>query len=267
MEKNGGPGAARQYALEHTNNPYITFIDAGDYIASKPILTQIIENIRMHTQAYVFCYSWFNEEDNNFFVNDATLLQGKVFQREFIELYHLRFNGDKNCSYSNEDRGFMAPCKMALEHIASYEKIWRFYPVDIVFLIKTFDSESITHANKGEFYYYNHIRGFVYNTQHILKICNENHLHWKYMSRYISWCLVYLYECYLRCAAERPDMLDKNLENLHYFYDNIYKKFEKVNAKDLQMAYYKATKYLGKWLSAKEPRLNLNRFIRKIKND
>ena len=62
----------------------------------------------------------------------------------------------------------MAPCKMILEYISSYDKLWRFYPIDTVFLIKTLDDNSITHANKGEFYYYKHIKGFVYNTEHIL---------------------------------------------------------------------------------------------------
>lgn len=264
LEENGGPGAARQYALKHSSGTYVTFIDAGDYVPSKEILTLIVENLDKYTQAYVTSYSWFNEEDGNFFVNDATLLQGKVFSREFIELYHLKFNETPECSYSNEDRGFMAPCKIALEYIASYDKTWRFYPIDKVALIKTLDDDSITHANKGEFYYYKHIRGFVYNTKHILKICKENGLHWSYTMKYVTWCLVYLYECYLRCAAERPDVLNDNMENLKYFYYNVYRQFEKVNSKELQLAYFKATKYLRKWISEKEPRLNLNRFIRMI---
>lgn len=264
-EQNAGPGAARQYAIEHSCGRYITFIDAGDYVASKEILKRVIKNIEQCSQAYVFCYSWFNEEDGNFFVNDATLLQGKIFSREFIELYHLRFNTDPKCSYSNEDRGFMAPCKMVLEYIASYDKLWRFYPLDIAYLIKTFDQNSITHANQNEFYYYKHIRGFVYNTEHIVNICKENNLHWVYAMRYVTWSLVYLYECYLRCIAERSDMADKNIDNLKYFYNNIYKQFEKVNEKVLQMDYYKATKCLKKWVSPTEPRININRFLRKIK--
>jgi glycosyltransferase involved in cell wall biosynthesis len=29
-EKNGGPGVARQYGIDHTSNGYLTFIDADD---------------------------------------------------------------------------------------------------------------------------------------------------------------------------------------------------------------------------------------------
>jgi len=49
LEKNSGPGAARQYAIEHTNNSYLTFIDAGDYVASKEILKQVVENINKYS--------------------------------------------------------------------------------------------------------------------------------------------------------------------------------------------------------------------------
>ena len=265
LEVNGGPGTARQYAIDHTSNSHITFIDAGDYVPSIEVFNQVVANIENYTQAYVTCYTWLNEEDGNFCVNDTSLLQGKIFSREFIELYHLRFNTTPECSYSNEDRGFMAPCKLALEYIAFYDKLWRFYPVDLVFLIKTMDTDSITHANKGEFYYYKHIRGFVYNTEHILTVCKENNLHWEYTMRYVTWGLVYLYECYLRCAAERPDMIDQNMPNLHYFYQNIYRQFEKINNKVFQFYYYKAASALRKWISPKEPRININYFLRLIK--
>ena len=265
QEENAGPGAARQYAIEHTNNPYIMFIDAGDYFSSPEILTQVIKDIENQTQAYVICYTWFNEEDGNFFVNDNTLLPAKIFSREFIELYHLRFNTTPECSYSNEDRGFMAPTKLALEYIASYDKNWRFCPIDKVLAIKTFDGNSITHANKNEFYYYKHIYGFTHNAAHIVQVCKENNLHWQYIMRYITWGMVYLYECYLQCAAEHPEMLDKNVPNLKYFYQNVYKQFEKVNDKAFQFYYYKAAANLRKWISPREPRININLFIRKLK--
>lgn len=85
--------------------------------------------------------------------------------------------------------------------------------------------------------------------------------------RHITWSLVYLYECYLRCASERPDTLKSNMKNLKYFYRHIYKQFEKVNQKALQLSYYHAIKNLKKWTCPSEPTLNINRFVRKISND
>lgn len=264
LESNSGPGITRQYGINHTNNSYILFIDAGNVFISKDILRDAIKKIPSQSQAYVICYTWFNEENQDFFANDATLLPGKMFNREFLELYNIHFSNSLACSYSNEDRGFMAPCKIALEYIASYDKLWRFYPIDIVLLTNTYDEASITHANNGEFYYLKHISGFTYNTEHILSICKKNKLHWSYMMRYVTWCLVYMYECYMRCAAESPDTLDDNIKCLKYFYHNVYKQFEKVNNKELQLSFYRATKNLRKWISEREPRININRFIRMI---
>ena len=114
LEHNSGPGAARQYGIEHTSSPYFMFIDAGDCIASKSTFKRAVKGIASHSQAYVLCYNWWNEESRSYFRKDTTLLPAKFFNREFTELYHLRFNSSPECSYSNEDRGFMAPCKLVL---------------------------------------------------------------------------------------------------------------------------------------------------------
>ena len=45
----------------------------------------------------------------------------------------------------------------------------------------------------------------------------------------ITYYLIYLYECYLRCAKEHPDNLKDNLNALKYFYKYVYKRFELVN--------------------------------------
>jgi len=51
----------------------------------------------------------------------------------------------------------------------------------------------------------------VHNAEHIVNICRENNLHWKFPMRQITFYLVYLYECYLKCAKEHPDNLQDNL--------------------------------------------------------
>ena len=58
MEQNSGPGAARQKGIENTNNPYIMFIDTGDCVASKKILSKAVKDIAAHSQAYVLVYTF-----------------------------------------------------------------------------------------------------------------------------------------------------------------------------------------------------------------
>ena len=267
MEKNSGPGAVRQKGIDSTNNPYIMFIDAGDCIASRAVLTKVIKSIPNYSQAYVFSYIWWNEDGHRYFKKDSTLLPGKIFKREFIELYHLRFNTTPECSYSNEDRGFMAPCKLILEEIGYYDKTRRLcFNTDVLYK-RILDDNSITQADNGSFYYYKHIPGLVHNAEHIVNICRENNLHWKIPGRLITYYLVYLYECYLKCAKECPQQLEANLKALKYFYKHIYKQYELINEKMLSAYYSKSMPYLIKYSSSIVPRININRFIGEIKND
>lgn len=267
LEHNSGPGAARQYGIEHTKNPYFIFIDAGDIITSKTILLKAIKALQTHSQAYIMGYTWWNEESRSYFKKDITLLHGKIFNREFIELYHLCFNTSRQCSYSNEDRGFVAPCKLILEYISTYDSNRRVCFNSNVLYKRLWDKDSITQADNGSFYYFKHIPGLAHNAEHIVNICKQNNLHWKYPMYLITFYLVYLYECYLKCAKEHPDNLQDNLNELKYFYKNVYKQYELVNQKELEYNYQKLIPQLIKYASELRPRININRFLGEIKND
>ena len=269
LEHNSGPGAARQFGIEHTNNPYFMFIDAGDCIASKRQLRSAAKSIMRYSMAYIISYAWWNEDGDHIIKKDATLLPGTIFQREFIELYNIRFNTTPECSYSNEDRGFMAPCKLIMEYIRNYcgDRLKRIHFKENVLYSRLLDENSITQADNGSFYYYKHIPGLAHNAEHIVNICKENGVHWFIQMRLITFYLVYLYECYLRCAKEHPENLQDNIKALKYFYTHAYKRFEHVNAQALQFYYYKQIPSYKQYVSALEPRPNINRFLRLIKDD
>ena len=267
LEKNSGPGAARQCGIGNTFNPYFMFIDAGDCIASKAVLSSTIKSIARYSQAYVLGFTWWNEDGRRYFKKDSTLLPGKIFNREFVELYHLRFNTTPECSYSNEDRGFMAPCKLILDSISSYDKNRRICFSPNVLYKRILDKDSITQKDNGSFYYFKHIPGLAHNAEHIVNICRENNLHWKHPMRLITNYLVYLYSCYLQCAKEHPDNLKDNLEALKYFYTHAYKQFEFVNQKALEYYYQREVPALLRQTSELIPRVNIRRFIGEIKDD
>ena len=219
--------------------------------------------------AYIISYAWWNEDGNHVHKKDATLLPGKIFQREFIELYNIRFNTTPECSYSNEDRGFMAPCKLIMEYIRAYcdDRLRRIHFKENILYSRILDDNSITQANNGSFYYFKHIPGLAHNAEHIINQCKENGVHWFIQMRLITYYLVYLYECYLRCAKEHPENLQDNIEALKYFYKNVYKRFEKVNSKALQFYYYRQIQQYKQYICAREPRPNINRFLRMIRDD
>ena len=61
--------------------------------------------------------------------------------------------------------------------------------------------------------------------------------------------------------------LQDNIKALKYFYTHAYKRFEHVNEQALQFYYYKQIPSYKQYVSALEPRPNINRFLRLIKDD
>ena len=69
---------------------------------------------------------------------------GKIFRREFLESYDIKFGTTKLTSYSNEDRGFVAPCKLILEYISTYDSNKRICFNSNVLYKRLWDKDSIT---------------------------------------------------------------------------------------------------------------------------
>ena len=264
-EENGGQGVARQYGIERSSGMFITFIDAGDCLMSKEVLEHVLKTIKEHTQIYVFAYSWLNEENNCQFDDDIGTFPGKIFRREFLESYDIKFGTTKLTSYSNEDRGFMGICNCVLDYMRSYDSLRRYLPIKKVFYFRTTNENSLTHAEN--FYNYKLLEGLVYNGEHIVKTCKKANIPFRYVMLPITHLMVQLYGAYMKCARDCPELLEKNLINLKYFYHNVYKQYERVNQKALYFYYNKELRWLGSNTSNIYPRVNINRFIGEIKND
>ena len=261
-DANGGQGVARQYGIDHSSGMFITFIDAGDELYSKEVLEHAHATIRENTQVYVFAYSWLNEENECQFNDDKDTFPGKIFRREFLESHNIRFGTTPLTSYSNEDRGFMGICNCVLEYMKSYDALRRYYAVEKVFYFRTMNENSLTHAE--DFYTYKIIEGLVYNTEHAVNTCKQ-FMPFRFIMPFVTYMMVKLYGAYLSSVKNAPELEKKNLVNLKYFYDNVYKKYEKVNYKALTYYYNKELKYLVSQTSRIIPRPNINRFLEGLK--
>ena len=86
MEKNGGPGEARQYGIEHTSNPIITFIDADDVFSGRFALKTL--RLNMVSDPRVTCvFSNFLEDQQQAYLqhpNDMVWMFGKIYRRDLI---------------------------------------------------------------------------------------------------------------------------------------------------------------------------------------
>ena len=113
-EENGGPGVARQYGLDHTENGYITFIDADDTFAGAFALKSILDGMNAGGKRFAMVSSTFFQvidrpedapNDAPSFMlaphpKDMVWVFGKMYRREFIDKMKIKFHPT---SRANED--------------------------------------------------------------------------------------------------------------------------------------------------------------------
>ena len=103
LDKNGGPGVARQYGIDHTNSKYITFMDSDDYFYDLYAIVSMYSGA-VGRKCDLLVSNFLYERDNVKTVKEKNLiwLHGKVYRREFLENNDIHFNN----SSANEDNGF-----------------------------------------------------------------------------------------------------------------------------------------------------------------
>jgi len=196
MSKNGGPGVARQYGIDNTQEPFISFIDADDTYISSISLYQQHLGFKNNTTAMVS--TSFAEESKNHKItikeNDMIWMHGKMYRREFLDKNDIRFNKTR----ANEDIGFNTQCQcyandqenIILSKNITYLWQWR--------------ENSIVRSNNQSYIYHESIKGYtvnkIYAFERVLahKDINDS------MKYLIIAGLMALYENYLVIKRELP---------------------------------------------------------------
>ena len=151
LDKNVGPGVARQIGIDQSNSEYIVFIDSDDVFSSPFALKVLYENIQ-RTNADVIISSFYEElEDGTKIehIDDSIWLHGKIYRREFLDKNKIRFNN----TYANEDNGFNQLIFLHDSNIVN---------IDDFTYIWTFNKKSITRMNNYE-YSFEGLEGYLYN--------------------------------------------------------------------------------------------------------
>ena len=235
LDKNSGPGVCRQTGINMTTNPYIMFIDTGDYLFSDTSLKEIKTNIINNPSLDRYKFQWFNEEHSSFSNKGNNLLHGTVYSREFLEIYNIHFCAES--SYSNEDVGFNHVCQLVIANMGIYDRNIHEYFFEIPIYFYKYDTNSITHANNGEFIYTKHIRGLTINTAHVIKMAIFNKVHHELIGQEISARIAELYFYFLKCIAEKPEYAAENWKYIHDFYNAIIKPNTELVNQFINMGY------------------------------
>lgn len=101
LDKNSGPGVAKQYGLDHSNGEYIYFLDADDMFIDIYSLETLLKNISNND---IICGNVYYENYDNTILtisNDFSFqLHGKLYKREYIDKNNFHFN---NCRNGNDN--------------------------------------------------------------------------------------------------------------------------------------------------------------------
>ena len=150
LDKNVGPGLAREEGIKNSKSDYIMFIDSDDYLYT-PFSIQFAINTIKNKNADLLIGSFIYERDNKVLVKkkDPTWLHGKVYKRNFLEKYDIHFNDTRK----NEDNGFNRLILLLEPKIVILD--------DIIYVYQE-NPNSITRKNNRE-YKFTGLEGYFYN--------------------------------------------------------------------------------------------------------
>ena len=263
MPENGGPGDARQYGIDNTTNPLLMFIDADDTFIGSFALKTLREQL-LSDDKNACCFASFIEEQQRFHiphVNDSVWMFGKIYRRDFISKYKIRF---QKGSRANEDAGFNMICKLFAN---DNEKIK--YIQDSVYYWH-FKEDSITRINNAQYSYDQSFVGYASNMIYSLKEAekinpfNSNLLLMKVM------IMCNLYEYYIETVARDKRFIEQNFKACKEYYNQIYKEIEpKVNDDVLGDVFSEVMRnaYNGSKMIKIIPALGIKEFLEKLKEE
>lgn len=150
LEKNSGPGQARQYGIDNSKNEYIIFIDSDDVFADSLSIETLYNELSNSNNDIIV--STFLEELENTFIPKQTQyvwMHGKMYKRSYLIKNNIRFND----TYTNEDCGFNQLCYMCGANYLELNRttyIWR----------NNYESITRTRTEESKIKY---LKMFVYN--------------------------------------------------------------------------------------------------------
>ena len=134
LEKNSGPGAAREIGIQNTNNEFIVFCDADDMFFCNLSIEYLYTNIKEKNSNIICAYFLGETNENNKieyieYTNNNVWIFSKIFRRNFILNNDIHFS---NTRY-NEDIYFIMQCESFCDEndflmIEKFVYLWKYNP-------------------------------------------------------------------------------------------------------------------------------------------
>lgn len=234
LQQNSGPGNARQYGITITTEPYIMFLDTGDYFISNDVQQIILQTIANNPNTVM--YSWQYENNGKISEETNNRLHGRVYKREFLQKYNITFCNES--SFSNEDIGFNRLCRLIIK-----DKQLELMNLKEPAIIYSNDTNSITRKNNYSFFYKEQNYGLALNSIHVVKKAKQNNISKELLAEEIGIIMASLYYTFLCTIHVRPEYSQEAWKGAKLYYDTIFNK-SNIDDFNIQNGYRKYIKLI-----------------------
>ena len=219
LDKNSGPGVARQYGIDNSNSEFIIFIDADDELYDEKSVEKLYSKI-IKTDSDIVLGNFIKEDNKKkkemgyYFV----WLHGKIYKRQFLIEHNIKFNS----IYPNEDVYFNRSIQLREPKIDFVESIVYIYKIN---------KNSITRKNRRKFDY-DSIFSYIDNLTLVMVEAIRDNVEVNAISSFCTSFIISIYFFYLKYHKRKN--IDKVLINskmLKNIFDEYRFKDEKLEFK------------------------------------
>lgn len=216
MNKNGGPGVARQFGIDNTSCPYFTCIDADDTFSGAFALEMLINTFDEMPNQCMVSGTFFEEHEGPMFLPhqmDMVWMFGKIYKRAFIDRFNIRFNSTR----ANEDNGFNTLIRLC----ASEQEPISFFP-DLVYYWHT-NENSITRINNCEYSYNQSFPGYTENMIYAIVEAKKRNPFNGNINLWATQTMFHLYAYYMQTCERDSRFKEQNYKNCVKYYHLVFK--------------------------------------------
>ena len=219
LEKNAGPGVARQYGIDHSQEPYISFIDADDTYLSSLALYYQMQPLLDEKNILVSTNFLQENKDHTMKLRDRDMvwMHGKMYRRAFLDKYDIRFNDTR----ANEDVGV----NTQVQCLANEEE-QVFMSQNVTYMWQWRDGSTVRTDNHA--YAFNEsVEGYVINKIYAFETVLSKREIDDGIKYFIIGAMTHLFKKYLAAMLRAPKQMKHIKKWAKRYYFKIYKKVDK----------------------------------------
>lgn len=220
LEKNSGPGLARQKGIDSTSCEFFTFLDADDVFYSCRALEQLLGAIEKDDTCMcasgAFYAPQYRSEAKNICQNRIWVF-GKAWRRSFVARYNIHFDGSR----ANEDCSFCQITAILCDNPKEQMKYVEEYIVEY-----RENPHSITRTNNNQYYYDQSVLGAIDNCIYTIEHTRKyRHFSGEILEQVMGGMMM-CYTEYIKILDKMPVFAPQAWEYIKKYYHRIYKPVE-----------------------------------------